>query len=421
MNPKEMTVQTAGRYWVGIDWGRQRHAVAVANDGREIVKEFTVCARCDGLNALSGALRALGAVGGIAVEAARDPLVDYLMNEGFVVYPINPKLSKNWRACNSVAEVKSDAGDGRVLALELSRRHESLRALEREVRETAELASQCEQLRALIHERTSLVQRLRETLRKYHPQALAFFGDWTSLAAWQFVKRFPRPEALNTASKATLIRFLKAHRIGLKPVWLARIEQALQGDWVSTPQAAGLEIEALATAAQLMALQPYIDGLDKRIQQRTGKMPAASVIRSLPGVGKRLAPALLSITTSARAKCGGYEVVRLLGGVAPVFRESGKRRSIQLRRRCNKYWRNTFHLFAFCSLRQCAWAKAFYDQCRAHGDRHATALRKLADKWLRILMRMLQTGEPYDDKRYVESLRKNNSPLYAQLSTEAGG
>ena len=52
---------------------------------------------------------------------------------------------------------------------------------------------------------------------------------------------------------------------------------------------------------------------------------------------------------------------------------------------------------------------------RAQGDRHATALRKLADKWLKIIKRMLQTGQPYDDKRYMEALRKHGSPVYLRL------
>ena len=79
------------------------------------------------------------------------------------------------------------------------------------------------------------------------------------------------------------------------------------------------------------------------------------------------------------------------------------------------------HLFARCSTVSCAWAKAFYDMHREQGDSHATALRKLADKWLKIINRMLDTGEPYDDARYVESLRKHGSPVYSRLCGKACG
>jgi len=98
-----------------------------------------------------------------------------------------------------------------------------------------------------------------------------------------------------------------------------------------------------------------------------------------------------------------------------VAEQSDSRCHIRIRPRCNKRWRDILHLFAFCSTRFCQWAKAFYDLCRERGNSHATALRKLADKWLKIICRMIETGKPYDDKRYVECLRTNNSPIYFRL------
>ena len=68
-----------------------------------------------------------------------------------------------------------------------------------------------------------------------------------------------------------------------------------------------------------------------------------------------------------------------------------------------------------------ARAKAFYDMHRQRGDTHAGALRKLADKWLKIISGMLATGEPYDDQRYVEALRENGSPVYLRLCEKTSG
>jgi hypothetical protein len=78
-------------------------------------------------------------------------------------------------------------------------------------------------------------------------------------------------------------------------------------------------------------------------------------------------------------------------------------------------WRDVMHLFAFSSTHWCSWAKAFYDMRREQGDHHASALRKLADKWLKIINRMLETHEPCDDQRYVDALRRNGSPIYLRL------
>ena len=177
----------------------------------------------------------------------------------------------------------------------------------------------------------------------------------------------------------------------------------------------------MATVAQLLALQPYILQCERRITECAGHLPQAPLMRSLPGAGKRLAPALTAITAVAAAENDTLKTLRGLSGVAPVEDSSGKRRRIRMRRRCNKHWRNTLHLFARCSTTCCPWAKAFYDLCRERGDRHATALRKLADKWLKIISRMLDTGEPYNDERYLQALRKRQSPVYLRLAEQTCG
>lgn len=422
MNDIHGTRQEQPRCWAGLDWGGKTHAVSVVNDAREVLGRFKVEASLKGLEQLVKRLGGFGTVAGIAIEATRNPVVNYLASAGFTVYPINPKLSKNWRACNSVAGVKNDERDGLVLAMELAGRHASLRALEREDPVVAELAGLCEKLRDLVDERTSLLQRLKATLGQYYPGVLGFFTDWTSPVAWRFLHKFPRPEALAHARKDTLIRFLKANRIGIKPLWLARIEA--RGEvthWPRPGDRVALEAMTLAIIAQLQALQPHIDKMDRLIAESARHLPHTYLVESLPGAGKRLAPVLAAITAPVASGETEIEGIRCVSGVAPVENQSGKRHRVGIRRRCNKHWRDVMHLFAYSSTHWCSWAKAFYDMHREQGDRHASALRKLADKWLKIINRMLETGEPYDDQRYVEALRRNGSPLYLRLAEKTCG
>ena len=422
MSKKRTKKQEEKRYWVGLDWGQEGHAVSVVDDERALVQQFKVGAALEDLRQLADCLHGWDAVAGIAIEATCNPVMGYLSSQGFTIYPVNPKLSKNWRESNSVAGVKSDERDGLVLAVELARRHESLRTLKEDEPAVAELAGLCEKLRDLIDERTALLQRLKATLRQYYPGVMKFFNDWSSPVAWRFIKRFPRPETLARARKDTLIKFLKANRIGLKPIWLERIERRCSvAQWPVPADSLALEAMALGTIAQLQALQPYIDKCDRLIAQRTANMPHAHVLRSLPGAGERLAPALVAITAVTLGEEDGAQALRCVSGIAPVEVQSGKRRSVRIRRRCNKHWRNVMHLFAYCSTRSCAWAKAFYDMHRQQGDGHATALRKLADKWSKIINRMLDTGEPYDDARYVQALRKHGSPVYSRLCEKTCG
>ena len=61
--------------WIGIDWGGDAHAVHVFQPATDAGERFTVPHSAQGLEALVQRLSALGAIGGIAVEAARNLLL----------------------------------------------------------------------------------------------------------------------------------------------------------------------------------------------------------------------------------------------------------------------------------------------------------------------------------------------------------
>jgi transposase len=419
MMKKELHSQ---EYWVGVDWGSEHHAVSIVDTQRKLVNHFLAPATLEGLEQLGKALAALKNVGGVAIETTHMPIFYFLVEKGYTVYPVNPKLSKQWREGMSVAGNKSDERDGQVLALELARRHEELRPFCQRDPATEELVGLCKKQRALIDQRTALVQQLREALNAYYPAALGFFSDLTAPTAWAFCRRFANPQSLAGSRKETLFRFLRAHRIGLKPVWIERVESRGKAlDWPTAPDARAQEIVMRACVAQLQALQGCLDQLEKIIEACAAPLPETKILRSLPGVGERLGPALAAMVRAVQAESEGIDGLRCLSGVAPVENSSGKRRQTKIRRRCNKSWRTTLHLFASCSIAHCSWAKAFYDLCKERGDKHGTALRKLADKWLRIIHCMLQSGQPYEEKRYLQALRQNGSPVYLRLSAQNGG
>jgi len=87
MNEMHGKRQEEQRCWAGLDWGSQTHAVSVVNDAREVVGRFKVEASLKGLEQLVKRLGGFGMVAGIAVEATRNPVVNYLASAGFTVYP----------------------------------------------------------------------------------------------------------------------------------------------------------------------------------------------------------------------------------------------------------------------------------------------------------------------------------------------
>jgi hypothetical protein len=55
---------------------------------------------------------------------------------------------------------------------------------------------------------------------------------------------------------------------------------------------------------------------------------------------------------------------------------------------CDKHLRHAVHLLAEKSLTQCAWAEIYYRRHREKGRSHAVALRRLGQRWLKIIHRM---------------------------------
>jgi hypothetical protein len=68
------------------------------------------------------------------------------------------------------------------------------------------------------------------------------------------------------------------------------------------------------------------------------------------------------------------------------------------------------------SITKSRWAKAFYQSQLARHKSPQVARRALAYKWLRIIYRCWQTGEAYDEDRYVKRLATTKSPLAKQLA-----
>ena len=192
-------MESMSAFWVGLDWGDSSHTVHAFRPDTTTRHTFTVPNTPKGLRELATRLVELDTVGGVAVETTHGLVVQALLDAGLVVYPVNPKLSKTWRAARSVAEAKSDGGDARVLAEGLLHQREHLRPLRPGNQQACQLAALVEAEKGFIDERTAHVQQLTALLKRYHPQMLAFFDDWTTPTAWEFLLAFSTPDALATA------------------------------------------------------------------------------------------------------------------------------------------------------------------------------------------------------------------------------
>lgn len=174
-------------------------------------------------------------------------------------------------------------------------------------------------------------------------------------------------------------------------------------------------LRATTLAEELKALQRGIDEHRRRIEALFAQQAQAAIISSLPGAGRKLAPRLMCIFDSCEQRYGSADGVCKLAGTVPVTKKSGRSIHVKFRWACRKSYRDVMHQYAWVSLRRCVWARLFYQNCRKAGQDHPLALRNLANKWSKIIYRICCENAPYDEQRYLEALRRSNSPLASSL------
>jgi hypothetical protein len=105
-------------WFAGVDWGSERHQVCLVDRQGNIVGEREFPHSGEGLAELGDWLLSIaGAANTVAVgiEVPHGPVVDTLVDRGFVVHAINPKQLDRLRDRFSVAGAKDDRLDAYVL------------------------------------------------------------------------------------------------------------------------------------------------------------------------------------------------------------------------------------------------------------------------------------------------------------------
>ena len=121
------------RYYLGVDWADQTHAVWVVNESGTKTAARTVPHTAEGLSEWGRELdewRAQGIERWAAIERPDGRGVEFLLDHGVVVYPVNPKALDRARDRFRQSGAKSDPFDARVLADFLRTDHLHLQALQ---------------------------------------------------------------------------------------------------------------------------------------------------------------------------------------------------------------------------------------------------------------------------------------------------
>jgi hypothetical protein len=102
------------RYYTGVDWADKDHQVYVGDENGTKIAEMKVPETVQGLAEFGRWLderRAEGIELWAAIEKPQGRIVDFLLDHGVVVYPVNPKALDRNRDRFRMSQSKSDPFD----------------------------------------------------------------------------------------------------------------------------------------------------------------------------------------------------------------------------------------------------------------------------------------------------------------------
>lgn len=398
------------RYYVGVDWADASHAVWVMNDAGATVVNRTIAHKPEALSDWGRQLdewRGQGIALWAAIERPHGMMVEFLLDHGVTVFPVNPKALDRARDRYRPSASKSDPFDARVLADFLRTDHERLHALRPSSPAAQELKLLTEDHARLVRQQTRLVNQLTATLKAYYPLPLALWPDLTTQIARAFMQTYPTPEAAARLSKRAWDRFAHRHRLSegrRDALWAA-----LQTPQLPIPETVIRAKTRLARTllAQLDALIPALAEYQAEIERFFVEVPTAQWARTLPASKSgTTVPTLWARLGDARGRWSSWQHLQACAGTVPVTARSGKYTGVRFRFACDKQLRVTIDRFAFLSLRSSEWAAAYYRRQRDRGHDHRRALRALAAKWLKIIYVLWTRQCAYDETHHLATMTR---------------
>ena len=331
------------------------------------------------------------------------------------MYAINPKQLDRFRDRFTAAGAKDDRRDALVIGDSLRTDPQAFRPVRLDHPVIVQLREWSRIDEDLGDELTRLTNQLRDLVYRSAPGLLALCPAADEPWFWAVLATASTPAAQQRLSERRLARLLRTHRV--RRLTARQVHEVLQQPPVFT--APGV-VDAVAAHMALLLPRVELIGAQRREAERQlerllaaldQELPAAghqrehsdvAIVRSMPGIGTRVAARMLAEASQPLVE-RAYHVLRACMGVAPVTKQSGKRRLVAMRYGCNARLRNAAYHWARTGAQKDPASRTYYAALRARGHSHGRALRSVADRLLRILMTLLTRGQIFDPNHRHQS------------------
>jgi len=304
------------------------------------------------------------------------------------------------KAASTYGELKTDAFDAFVIA-------DSARSTPRMIEMVVSRNVAIEEMRVLasfradaVKERTACYNHLHDLLHKVSPPLEKLFQGEALHAdlALRLLAQYGGPLGLKKAGKSRVSTWagkLKYHKTR-GPAKVEEIFKAISEMTLVLPASAVLEEGIKRIAARTIELEALEETFNSEIALLEVSIPEVALLKSMPGMGDVLAPAIASeIGDINRFRSAGH--LASYGGVAPVKKESGtSSKGARKAKGGNRKLKNALVQYAKSACMHDPHAKAYYDKKRAQGKSHSQSLLALARRRVEVIYALLKNGCLYE-------------------------
>jgi transposase len=391
------STDTAGvEVFVGLDVGKEKHhAVAVDKTGKKLfdkplpndeaqLREILAKLTMRGTTLL--VVDQPATIGALPVAVA----VDAGVQVGYL-----PGLTMRRVADLHPGEAKTDSRDAAIIADTARTMPHTLRSIDLEDEQAAELSMLCGFDQDLCQTITATSNRIRGLLTQIHPALERVIGKRLDHpAVLDLIEAFPTPSSLRQAGRRRVETVLKKKAPRVFHSWASEVFEALDAQSVTVvgTNAAGTVLPHLA--AQLRSLRLQRDDVAVQVEHLVEAHPLWIILASMPGIGVRTAAVFIAETAGKDFASAAH--LAAYAGLAPVTRRSGTSvRGETSSHRGNKRLKRALFLSAFAALRD-PISRAYYDRKTSQGKRHNQALIALARRRCDVIYAMVRDGCLYD-------------------------
>lgn len=401
--------------FIGFDWSRTKHDFLALDTNGHVLQRSVIPHDADAFDELRRIIAAIEpnpAAVQVGIELHDGALLFWLLEQGYTVYGINPKSANRARDRYRPSGSKDDSLDAYVLADMVRTDRGRLRPIRAAGQATRELHAWVRLRSKLTQDKTAACQRLRGLLDEWSPVLSGLCDDFNRRWQQDLLALCPLHEDLCQWHGNRLNAFAKNHRLRVET--RQRIHAARTHPPIAIPAGlkAALRMESRHFSETIARLSERLAEVDRQLAQRVAEHPDAAIFQSLPVKGTATVAAFLCAFGQDRDHAPHWRELAARWGAAPVTVQSGKSRHVKRRRACDHVLNQAFLFFAFnTAFTEDCWAADYYKRKRAAGVDHYTALRCLAQRWIKILHRLWRNRVAYDEK-----LHQKNRLLHGGLA-----